>query len=110
MIEPRANDLAHETLNEEQLDEDAQAQTVADEALSGDLDSDVVGDSEKVRGGFSVMPEDAPDLVDTMNQMVSSGRLDYGAFAGEPVHDDEEDAYGGELEDEDAEGPRLSDE
>lgn len=29
-----------------------------------------------------------------MNQMVTSGRIDNGAFAGEPMHDDEEDQLG----------------
>ncbi len=87
------DDLAPETDNDEQAD-DGQAQDVADDAL--ELSGDLSEDSE--HGGTpnpgAVMPDDTPDLVDTMNQMVSSGLIDNGAFAGEPMHDDEEDRLG----------------
>lgn len=87
------DDLAPETDNAEQRD-DGQAQDVADDALREG--SDLSEDSE--HGGSAnpaaITPEDAPDLVDTMNQMVSSGRIDNGAFAGEPMHDDEEEQLG----------------
>lgn len=83
--------LAHETDNQEQEDESSQAQTVADEAR-GRHTGDPSEDSE--RGGSSdpaqIIPDDAPDLVDTMNQIVSSGRISMGAFSGDPHHDDEE--------------------
>ena len=89
------NPLAHENDNQEQDDEGSQAQTVADQARYR-ISDDPSEDSE--HGGKSdpteVMPDDTPDLIDTMNQMVSSGRLDFGAFAGEPMHDDEEDIRG----------------
>ena len=79
--------------NAEQRDPD-QAQDVADDAL--ELSSGTSGDSE--HGGSAnpaaLIPDDTPDLVDTMNQMVSSGRIDNSAFAGEPMHDDEEDVHG----------------
>jgi hypothetical protein len=87
------DDLAPETDNSEQSD-DGQVQDVADDALG--LSSDVSEDSE--HGGTSnpaaVVPDDVPDLVDTMNQMVRSGLIDNGAFEGEPMHDDEEDQLG----------------
>jgi hypothetical protein len=87
------DDLAPEMDNDEQRDAD-QAQDVADDAM--DVDTDSYEESE--HGGRSnpgaVMPDDVPDLVDTMNQMVTSGRIDNGAFAGEPMHDDEEDRLG----------------
>lgn len=87
------DDLAPENDNSEQSDDD-QAQNVADDAM--DLADDPAEDSE--HGGKSnpgdVMPYDTPDLVDTMNQMISSGRIDNGAFQGEPMHDDEEDRLG----------------
>ena len=74
--------------------EPTQAQDVAEEALH--LGEDPYVESE--HGGQSnpgaVMPDDVPDLVDTMNQMVSSGRIDNGAFQGEPMMDDEEDYLG----------------
>jgi len=93
MARTPGDDIAPELDNDEQHDAD-QAQDVADDALG--LDSDLSEDSE--HGGRSnpgaVTPEDMPDLVDTMNQMVSSGHIDNGAFAGEPMHDDEEDRLG----------------
>ncbi len=87
------DDLAPETDNDEQAD-DGQPQDVADDALelSGDLSEDSEHGGTPNRG--AVMPDDTPDLVDTMNQMVSSGLIDNGAFAGEPMHDDEEDRLG----------------
>ena len=86
----RNDDLAPEAHNSEQDDEGAQAQTVADEALRGGRE--ILSDSEKVPGGE---PDDGtPDLVDHMNQMTSSGRIDMSAFRGERSDDDEEGLYG----------------
>ncbi len=82
--------------NSEQTD-DGQAQDVADDALH--LGDDPSEDSE--HGGKpnpgSLIPDDVPDLVDKMNEMVRSGHIDNGAFAGEPMHDDEE-GYLGETD------------
>lgn len=91
MDDPRLNqDLAPEAHNSEQDDEGAQAQTLADEALRGR--GERLSDSEKVRSGE---PDDGtPDLVDHMNQMASSGRIDMSAFRGERSDDDEEGIYG----------------
>ena len=79
--------------NDEQRDSD-QAQDVADDAR--DINTSFSGASE--HGGGSdrgaVIPDDAPDLVDTMTQMVTSGNIDNDAFLGEPMHDDEEDRFG----------------
>ncbi|RYG98388.1 MAG: hypothetical protein EON57_12640 [Alphaproteobacteria bacterium] len=79
--------------NEEQRDE-GQSQDVAEDALHPE--DDPSEDSE--HGGHSnpasLIPDDVPDLVDKMNEMVRSGRIDNGAFAGEPMHDDEEDRLG----------------
>jgi len=87
--------------NSEQAD-DGQAQDVADEAIAriigtnGRPDRDPTVESE--HGGRSnpagIIPEDVPDLVDTINQMLTSGRIDNGAFSGEPMMDDEEDQLG----------------
>ena len=78
--------LAPETHNSEQDDEQEQAQTVADQAQAlrkGDPTSSV-----KVGGG------DVQDLVDHMSDMESSGRIDMGAYDGEETMDDNEDKYG----------------
>ncbi|MFN6933884.1 MAG: hypothetical protein ACK4NZ_01895 [Tsuneonella sp.] len=79
-------DLAPETHNSEQDDEQSQAQTVADQANAlrkGDPTSSVKHDTTEV-----------PDLVDHMRDMESSGRIDMGAFRGEPSMDDEDETYG----------------
>ena len=87
--------LASETHNKSQDDAGEQAQTIADEALGRGSDFGT-GDSEKPEyTGFSENDDDStPDLVDTMNQMVSSGHIDMGAFRGERNDDDDEDGLG----------------
>ena len=79
-------DLAPEAHNSEQDDEQAQAQTIADQANAlrkGDPTASVkVGTTE------------VPDLVDHMRDMESSGRIDMSAFEGEPNMDDEDETYG----------------
>jgi hypothetical protein len=93
MSRPPIDDLSPDNDNSEQND-DGQAQDVAVDAMN--LADDPSEDSE--HGGSpnigAVMPDDTPDLVDTMNQMFSSGVIDNGAFEGEPMHDDEEDRLG----------------
>jgi len=88
----RPDEPTPEGVNREQLDE-GQANDVADDARSG------IGQlSESRHGGHSnpaqILPDDVPDLVDKMNEMVRSGRIDNDAYAGEPSHDDEEDILG----------------
>lgn len=89
-----------ETDNSEQRD-DGQAQEVAEDARLRATDSY----EESEHGGHAnigaVMPDDEPDIVDRMNQMVSSGHIDDDAYAGEPMHDDEEDQLGDTDTDED---------
>ena len=90
MDDQRLNDdLAPEAHNSEQDDEVSQAQTHADEALAGLIES--FSDSEKVGGG-------GPDLIDHMNQMATSGRIDMSAFRGERNDDDETGFYGEDAE------------
>ena len=99
------NDQAPEAHNQSQDDAGEQAQTFAGEALGRGSDFGE-GDTEKPEyDGVSDSDGDStPDLVDTMNQMVSSGRIDMGAFRGERNDDDEEDGLGEQgLENE---GPR----
>lgn len=83
-------ELAPETHNSEQDDEAAQAQQVAEEAGNPDDPSPL--DSEKV--GTGVESADEQDLIDHMRDMEASGRIDMGAFAGEPNMDDEDETYG----------------
>jgi hypothetical protein len=86
--------------NSEQND-DGQAQDVAADALH--RGTDLFEDSEKSGHGDrgAVIDDDVPDLVDKMNEMISSGRIDNDAYAGEPMMDDEEDGLGMTDDDED---------
>lgn len=84
-------ELAPETHNAEQDDEGAQAQTLADERLGRREDFELP-DSERVGSGGE--GADAQDLVDHMNQMLTSGRIDNSAFLGERSDDDEDGQLG----------------
>lgn len=81
--------------NSEQADSGTQAHDVADDARR--RGTDLAEDS--VRGGTPnparIIPDDTPDLVERMEEMNRSGRIDNDAFAGEPRMDDEEDMTGG---------------
>ncbi|MBB4857785.1 hypothetical protein HNO88_001096 [Novosphingobium chloroacetimidivorans] len=87
----RKPDLDRQDIVPEQEDEDTQAQTVTDDAFGTTVD-DGLEDSEKDKSGLEDF--DAPDLVDRMKQMNSSGRIDMGAFDGEETMDDLENKYG----------------
>ena len=78
--------------NAEQDDSASQAQTVADEALfRGQRPRESEG---SVHGGRTdptqLIPDDVQDVVDHMNDMDRSGRIDMGAFDGEDNMDDED--------------------
>ena len=89
--EERQADLAPETHNDEQDDHLSQAQEVAEEARNKDGDASPL-DSIKVGGGID--GTDSQDLIDRMRDMEQSGRIDMGAYRGEPNLDDNEDKYG----------------
>ncbi|WP_296677383.1 hypothetical protein [Novosphingobium sp.] len=91
MDEP--DNLPPEARNLSQDDAADQAQTLADEAL-GRASTFEGGETEKVNGAYDDESTDAPDLVDHMNQMVSSGHIDMSAFRGERNDDDVEDTLG----------------
>ena len=89
------DDQAPELHNSEQDDEQWQTHTVAEDALRGAAREASPLDSEKAPGG-ELDEDSTQDLIDHMRDMESSGRIDMGAFAGEPNHDDNEDLYGEE--------------
>jgi hypothetical protein len=89
--EERGNNQAPELHNDEQVDIDTQAQTVAQEAMNRDRGSPT--ESTKVPGG-ELMDDSTQDLVDHMRDMESSGIIDMHAYDGEPNLDDNEDKYG----------------
>ena len=85
---------APELHNAEQDDELEQAQTLAEEALAGGARAASPLDSIKPDGTGELMDDSTQDLIDKMRDMEQSGRIDMGAFTGEPNHDDNEDKYG----------------
>ncbi|RVQ67012.1 hypothetical protein EKN06_08710 [Croceicoccus ponticola] len=85
--------IAPENFNDEQNDEDAQAQTVADEAIGRATSSFGLSDSEKPKGSITSDDDDVEDLVDTMKKMEKGG-IDMSAYRGEPNMDDNENKYG----------------
>ncbi|CCW18125.1 hypothetical protein EBBID32_24760 [Sphingobium indicum BiD32] len=78
--------------NSEQNEAGTQAQDVADSARARSTDLS----EESEHGGHSnpaqIIPDDVPDLVDTMHAMNRSGRIDMDAYVGEPSMDDEDGA------------------
>lgn len=80
--------------NSEQNESGTQAQDVAEEALHrGQTAGRTSAESEPARfeNPADLVARDVPDLVDTMNDMVQSGRIDMDAYAGEPLMDDEDE-------------------
>lgn len=83
--------LAPENENAEQMDGDAQAHNVAEQAI--DRATSVLGEgSDHVKSAPG--EPDAQDTVDHMKQMESAGKIDMSAYKGEPNHDDNVDKYG----------------
>jgi hypothetical protein len=93
MTDRRLTDNDPEIENAEQDDELEQSQTVAEEALRGEAREPSPLDSVKVHGGIDESDAEQ-DLIDKMRDMEQSGRIDMGAFEGEPNDDDDEDKYG----------------
>jgi hypothetical protein len=84
---------APEGINRAQQDEgqvlDATDMIRADETMP-------VGQSDHGRASdpADVIPDDVPDVVDRMEEMVRSGRIDNDAYEGEPIYDDAESPFG----------------
>lgn len=96
-------DLPPEATNREQDDEDSQAQNVATDALAENQRDPLA--SRKARNGQGD-DDSSQDLVDHMRDMEKSGRIDMGAYRGEPNMDDNPGKYGrgheAEWEDDDS--------
>ena len=93
--ERTSTEQAPELHNAEQEDELEQAQTVAEEARNKDAEASPL-DSIKNDEPGEVMDDSSQDLIDRMRDMEQSGRIDMGAYRGEPNMDDNEDKYGEE--------------
>ena len=92
--EARQAGLAPETHNDEQDDHRNQAQEVSDEAQALTEETGSPTESAKSANSSGLMNDSTQDVVDHMRDMESSGRIDMGAFRGEPNHDDNEGKYG----------------
>jgi hypothetical protein len=84
---------APELHNAEQDDESQQAQEIAREARSSAGEASPL-DSERPDKGDETRDDSSPDLIDRMRDMEQSGRIDMGAYRGEPNMDDEDETYG----------------
>ena len=82
-----------EDYNREQ-DEESQAPDIEAERREGKSDFQGETDRPHYDDPGAILPDDVPDLVDKMDEMFVSGRIDNDAFAGEPMHDDEETILG----------------
>ena len=96
-----AAEQAPELHNAEQEDELEQSQTVAEEALRGGGREGSPLDSLRNDEPGEVMDESSQDLIDKMRDMEQSGRIDMGAYRGEPNMDDDEDKYGEDIREDD---------
>jgi len=91
-----------EAHNDEQSPRGTQAQDVAEDARREDSRTSSPLESTKpAANDLDPAPDSTGDLIDEMRRMEGEGRIDMGAFAGEPNHDDEPDTYGGETTDDD---------
>jgi hypothetical protein len=88
------DDQAPELHNSEQDDELEQAHAVASEARNKDAEASPLDSVKPANGGID--DDSTQDLIDHMRDMEQSGRIDMGAYAGEPNMDDNEDKYGEE--------------
>lgn len=92
--EQRQANLAPETHNDEQDDHRSQAQEVAQQAKTTTGETGSPTESTKDNNSSGLMGDSTQDVVDHMRDMESSGRIDMGAFKGEPNHDDNVDKFG----------------
>jgi hypothetical protein len=75
--------------NAEQAESGSQAQDVAADARVAVLDRAEESEHGGKANPAQIIPDDATDLVDKMNEMNRSGQIDMDAFAGEEDMDDE---------------------
>ena len=92
--EQRQAALAPETHNDEQDDHRSQSQEVTEQARRTTTETHSPTESIKSDNSSGLMGDSTQDVIDHMRDMESSGRIDMGAYAGEPNHDDDSDKYG----------------
>lgn len=77
--------------NAEQNEAGRQAQDVADEALDGTAPALPESEPGSPANPADLVPRDVPDVVQNIDNMLHSGRIDMGAFDGEENMDDEDE-------------------
>jgi hypothetical protein len=75
--------------NAEQAETGSQAQDVAADARVAALDRAEESEHGGKANPAQIIPDDASDLVDKMNEMIRSGQIDLDAYEGEEDMDDE---------------------
>ena len=97
----RLHDNSAPELDNSEQEDDDQAQDVASQVLARQADHG----GPSVHGGHAnpaaILPDDTPDLIDKMEEMFTTGRIDSHAFDGEPRMDDEDETYGERSDEED---------
>jgi hypothetical protein len=92
----RQSAFAPETHNSEQTDYPSQAQQVAKQAKDHEHHTAGATESLKVASpGVDNVAGSETDMIDQMQDMEQSGKIDNGAYEGEPNHDDNVTKYSG---------------
>lgn len=91
--EQRQADLAPETHNDEQDDHRAQAHEVSRQARALTEETASPTEGTKVASDPDTIGNQTPDTIDLMRTMEDSGKIDMGAFSGEPDHDDNQASH-----------------
>ncbi len=89
---PEGNE-APEGINRAQQDE-GQVRDAADMLRAGETMPVGASDHGRHNDPADVISDDVPDVVDRMEEMVRSGRIDHDAYADEPIYDDAESPFG----------------
>ncbi|BDI59602.1 hypothetical protein [Qipengyuania nanhaisediminis] len=98
--EERQSHLAPETHNDEQDDHRSQAQEVAEQAVERSGGADAPTEGLKVASpSVDGVAGSETDVIDEMREMEDSGKIDNGAYAGEPNHDDNTSKFIDQSED-----------
>ncbi len=96
--EERMSDLAPEMHNDEQDDHRSQAQEIAMQAKEHAINAQAAVESLKVESSsVDGVAGSETDIIDHMQEMEDTGRIDNSAFAGEPNHDDNTSKYGSDA-------------
>ncbi|AWW73016.1 hypothetical protein CD351_01090 [Erythrobacter sp. KY5] len=91
--EERMSSLAPEMHNDEQDDHRSQAQEIAMQAKEHAQNAGATESLKVASPGVDNVAGSETDMIDQMREMEDTGRIDNGAFAGEPNHDDNVDKY-----------------